>query len=65
MHNIEHREHIGEAYPIKWRNVWRTLLGEIGKKHLKGKTKPHYGHKSFNSFPLRSPTLNGKETRHI
>jgi hypothetical protein len=42
-----------------------NFIGTIGQKHLKGKTKPLYGHKSFNSFPLRSPTLNGKETRHI
>jgi hypothetical protein len=44
----------GELY---WDN-WSKTLEE-------GKTKPLYGHKSLNSFPLRSPTLNGKETRHI
>ncbi len=42
-----------------------NFIGTIGQKTLEGKTKPLYGHKSFNSFPLRSPTLNGKQARHI
>jgi hypothetical protein len=45
--------------------MYGELYWNNWSKTLDGKTKPLYGHKSFNSFPLRSPTLNGKEARHI
>jgi hypothetical protein len=42
-----------------------NFIGTVGQKHLKGKQNPFMAINLFDSFTLRSPTSNGKETRHI